>query len=1061
MTLTSTYGTQNGPVFTDIHADTDYSLQIVDGLGCTIDLTGANGINVPRDGFHSLGVSASLSSYPGGYNISSFGGNDGWIDLNIYGQMSHETILWSDGNTDKNRGGLTAGTYEVTVSDNAGQSITKSWTLTQPQAGMSVMVSGQYSSCSSSGQLNAMVNGGTPPYSYQWTGPNGPLADAWSTVMVTLVGHYDLTVTDANAQIALASIDLQSAPQLWADVNSPQIYGNFNTSCTGGDGSIVIDLHDGIPPYTIDVTSTAVTSDSYSGTTATGGVSRSSIHLTTSDASAVVDALDPGSYNVNISDMSGCGGQNYSLNLAEPDPLLVSVVPTVQPNGYYIGCETCADGQAEMQVTNTYGNVEYVWAQVPEEFVESRIEGASLFQRFEDGDVDPTELFDGGLPFIIGTAAQQGGLGGGVMYAAFARDELGCFGGEEFSLEKPNPGAVGASGATGPTGATGATGATGPQGIAGVTGPQGATGPQGVTGSQGAVGPTGAQGPQGVAGAQGVTGPQGIQGDLGPQGPTGAQGPQGVTGATGSQGIQGATGAQGAVGPTGEQGPQGIAGAQGATGPQGIQGDLGPQGPTGAQGPAGANGTSVQIHGSATTSTNLPASGNTTGDGYLTQDDGHLWVWGGTDWTDVGQIQGPGGATGPQGPAGLQGATGPQGPAGQDGVEPAPAWRLGGNSGTNNWLGTDDNTDLVLKANNQTQLKLGSDGITEVTQQLKMSNLEELVPDAADAEPSILVIRADGSVAAAPPPPEGFLHFWADRTAGSCGSIDGGNSYPLEVMGSWSYDINEIYSCPQVNVGIGTDEPIAKMDVRGQTYSQLLSVNTYDSPAKLTVNASTGYDGVEIRDKNGLAAFNADENGKIIIGKEYYNQSGGRASIYLGNSTDHYISAVQGLGLSFSTIGGADALVVKDGGYVGVGTSNPTAPLHLNNNGAHANTFKIDVYEDYRSAIEVFQSGTQNFLVQGDGKIWGRELNVKVGTFPDYVFKKEYVLPALTEVEDYVKKNSHLPEVPSAKEVEENGMNVGEMNTLLLKKVEELTLYLIEQDKRIQQLQDEVNNLRD
>jgi len=75
---------------------------------------------------------------------------------------------------------------------------------------------------------------------------------------------------------------------------------------------------------------------------------------------------------------------------------------------------------------------------------------------------------------------------------------------------------------------------------------------------------------------------------------------------------------------------------------------------------------------------------------------------------------------------------------------------------------------------------------------------------------------------------------------------------------------------------------------------------------------------------------------------------------------------------------------------------------------------------------------------------------------PDYVFEKDYKLPTLGEIESYITKNKHLPEVPSAKEMEENGLQLGEMNLLLLKKIEELTLYMIEQQKRIEQLETKV-----
>jgi hypothetical protein len=69
-------------------------------------------------------------------------------------------------------------------------------------------------------------------------------------------------------------------------------------------------------------------------------------------------------------------------------------------------------------------------------------------------------------------------------------------------------------------------------------------------------------------------------------------------------------------------------------------------------------------------------------------------------------------------------------------------------------------------------------------------------------------------------------------------------------------------------------------------------------------------------------------------------------------------------------------------------------------------------------------------------------------SWPDYVFKPSYQLPSLTDVKAYIDQNHHLPEIPSEQEVAKNGINLGEMNKLLLKKVEELTLYLIEKDKK-------------
>jgi hypothetical protein len=69
-------------------------------------------------------------------------------------------------------------------------------------------------------------------------------------------------------------------------------------------------------------------------------------------------------------------------------------------------------------------------------------------------------------------------------------------------------------------------------------------------------------------------------------------------------------------------------------------------------------------------------------------------------------------------------------------------------------------------------------------------------------------------------------------------------------------------------------------------------------------------------------------------------------------------------------------------------------------------------------------------------------------------------LPSLTEIENYIKANKHLPEVPSAKEMEANGINLSEMNMLLLKKVEELTLYMIKTSKQVEELKVENKELK-
>jgi len=94
------------------------------------------------------------------------------------------------------------------------------------------------------------------------------------------------------------------------------------------------------------------------------------------------------------------------------------------------------------------------------------------------------------------------------------------------------------------------------------------------------------------------------------------------------------------------------------------------------------------------------------------------------------------------------------------------------------------------------------------------------------------------------------------------------------------------------------------------------------------------------------------------------------------------------------------------------------------------------------------------FRVNGNGKVWATEVNVRIaGLFPDYVFDPEYKLMPLLKLEEYLKTNKHLPNFPSAEDVEKNGVDLGSMNTMLVEKVEELTLYIIELNKRITELE--------
>lgn len=94
-----------------------------------------------------------------------------------------------------------------------------------------------------------------------------------------------------------------------------------------------------------------------------------------------------------------------------------------------------------------------------------------------------------------------------------------------------------------------------------------------------------------------------------------------------------------------------------------------------------------------------------------------------------------------------------------------------------------------------------------------------------------------------------------------------------------------------------------------------------------------------------------------------------------------------------------------------------------------------------------------------NGNIRAKEIKVESSNWPDYVFSSSHEKPSLKDLEIYINDNKHLPEIPSAKQVEDEGLSLGEMNALLLKKIEELTLYMIEQDKKSEKQESRIGEL--
>lgn len=109
--------------------------------------------------------------------------------------------------------------------------------------------------------------------------------------------------------------------------------------------------------------------------------------------------------------------------------------------------------------------------------------------------------------------------------------------------------------------------------------------------------------------------------------------------------------------------------------------------------------------------------------------------------------------------------------------------------------------------------------------------------------------------------------------------------------------------------------------------------------------------------------------------------------------------------------------------------------------------------------IGTLTTGSHRLAVEGS--IGARAIEVEASGWSDFVFEKDYKLRTLEEVENYIEENKHLPEIPTEKEVMEQGIDLAKMNAKLLQKIEELTLYLIEEHKNNLKLQKELEELED
>lgn len=224
------------------------------------------------------------------------------------------------------------------------------------------------------------------------------------------------------------------------------------------------------------------------------------------------------------------------------------------------------------------------------------------------------------------------------------------------------------------------------------------------------------------------------------------------------------------------------------------------------------------------------------------------------------------------------------------------------------------------------------------------------------------------------------------------------------------------------------------------------------------------------------------------VGSLGYGSSNG--TLYMNNSIGNVLiqttTATNGIGFHTN---GTERLFISPEGRIGIGKNNPTHILDvegsvraknllwlrtnvtnstelvmekpnssyysisINNNAMsfyNHGTQKVFFYADVADNIGLGTTDTKGHKLAVSGSIIATKVKVQQTPWPDYVFEPGYQLPSLAALETYVKTHRHLPGVPSAKEVTENGLDVGGTQAALLEKIEELTLIIIEQNKKIE-----------
>lgn len=256
-------------------------------------------------------------------------------------------------------------------------------------------------------------------------------------------------------------------------------------------------------------------------------------------------------------------------------------------------------------------------------------------------------------------------------------------------------------------------------------------------------------------------------------------------------------------------------------------------------------------------------------------------------------------------------------------------------------------------------------------------------------------------------------------------------------------------------IGLGRDE-VAAFDLTGNPTNLYLGSN--NSFTFLRGNVGIGTNNPSEHFQVGDRFVFHDGGSKYLGYNIHYDGTGNVRlvndySSMIGFGGGHINFQTDDVGIPGSVVNATTKLIIKNTGEIGIGTTTPNKKLTV-----------IGDASIVSSAVNAFEildaSSTVNFRVKNTGVVYAREINVQLTAFPDYVFKKDYVLTPLSEVEKYIIKNNHLKGFEPANEYECNGMAVGEVVRLQQEKIEELTLYLIEQQKQLGELKKQMDSLK-